>query len=177
MFAGHKNAYKLANVQVHPRFMRPGHWIYLQVRVTKKRPKLSKDKMFTRGALIGTFKGPATDNAEIAISTTTPVKGRYVIIQMENQKNYLALLDIKVTDVGCQKKSSKGVDYSGEAEVTVGRRLCKVWGALGNGASAAKADTQAGHNSCRNPSSSDGGVWCYTVDPKVRWEYCAVPYC
>jgi hypothetical protein len=133
--------------------------------------------MFKGGGLIGTFKGPATDDAEIAISTTSPKKGRYVIVQMENQKNYLALLDIKVTDVGCQKKSSKGVDYLGEAEVTVGGRLCKMWGDLNQGKLGAKADTEAGHNSCRNPSSSGGGVWCYTVDPKVRWEYCAVPFC
>ena len=70
----------------------------LQVRVTKKRPRVKSSKMFKGGALIGTFKGPATDNAEIAIPTNrTPKKGRYVIVQMENHKNYLSLLDIKVT--------------------------------------------------------------------------------
>ena len=31
------------------------------------------------------------------------------------------------------------------------------------------------HNYCRNPDSEDGGVWCYTTDPKVKWEYCDVP--
>ena len=31
------------------------------------------------------------------------------------------------------------------------------------------------HNYCRNPDSEDGGVWCYTTDPDVKWEYCDVP--
>ena len=28
------------------------------------------------------------------------------------------------------------------------------------------------HNYCRNPDSEDGGVWCYTTDPNVKWEFC-----
>ena len=31
--------------------------------------------------------------------------------------------------------------------------------------------------SCRNPSGWSGGVWCYTLDPAVRWEVCDVPLC
>ena len=32
------------------------------------------------------------------------------------------------------------------------------------------------HNYCRNLDGV-GGVWCYTVDAQVVWEYCYVPYC
>ena len=28
------------------------------------------------------------------------------------------------------------------------------------------------HNFCRNPDNLTGGVWCYTTNPKVRWELC-----
>ena len=28
------------------------------------------------------------------------------------------------------------------------------------------------HNYCRNPDGESGGIWCYTTDPKKRWEYC-----
>jgi len=32
-------------------------------------------------------------------------------------------------------------------------------------------------NYCRNPDFSDGGLWCYTTNPDVRWEYCDVTLC
>ena len=28
------------------------------------------------------------------------------------------------------------------------------------------------HNYCRNPDNEPLGIWCYTTDPKSRWEYC-----
>jgi hypothetical protein len=31
-------------------------------------------------------------------------------------------------------------------------------------------------NNCRNPDGS-GKPWCYTMDPKKRWEYCDIPMC
>ena len=36
----------------------------------------------------------------------------------------------------------------------------------------------AAENYCRNPDPSwSRGVWCYTIDPDVRWEDCDVPIC
>jgi len=32
-------------------------------------------------------------------------------------------------------------------------------------------------NYCRNPDVAYVGVWCYTMDPAVRWEDCDVPLC
>ena len=31
------------------------------------------------------------------------------------------------------------------------------------------------HNKCRNPNNDEGAPWCYTTNPKVRWQYCAIP--
>lgn len=28
------------------------------------------------------------------------------------------------------------------------------------------------HNFCRNPDNDFRGHWCYTINPRVRWEYC-----
>lgn len=32
------------------------------------------------------------------------------------------------------------------------------------------------HNYCRNPDN-EPGLWCYTTDPKKRWDFCPVPVC
>ena len=33
-------------------------------------------------------------------------------------------------------------------------------------------------NYCRNPDKEFmNGVWCYTIDPSLRWELCDVPLC
>ena len=31
------------------------------------------------------------------------------------------------------------------------------------------------HNNCRNPGNSKTAAWCYTDDPKMRWDYCMKP--
>merc|ERR1719213_985813 len=34
------------------------------------------------------------------------------------------------------------------------------------------------HNYCRNPDVESKGVWCYTTDSDVRWEFCSqIPDC
>uniref|UniRef100_A0A673A9T4 receptor protein-tyrosine kinase n=1 Tax=Sphaeramia orbicularis TaxID=375764 RepID=A0A673A9T4_9TELE len=32
-------------------------------------------------------------------------------------------------------------------------------------------------NFCRNPGGISDKPWCYTLNPNIRWEYCAVPQC
>lgn len=33
------------------------------------------------------------------------------------------------------------------------------------------------HNFCRNPGGLNNRPWCFTTNPNIRWEYCAVPQC
>ena len=33
------------------------------------------------------------------------------------------------------------------------------------------------NNYCRNPDLGSGGPWCYTTDPSIRWQYCAIEPC
>ncbi|KAL9962082.1 hypothetical protein ACROYT_G031152 [Oculina patagonica] len=75
-----------------------------------------------------------------------------------------------------------GVGYRGNVNITRSNRTCQAW---------AKqcphrhwriprdvVDGQDDSNMCRNlDSSAPDGTWCYTTDPKVRWEYCDVPRC
>ena len=77
--------------------------------------------------------------------------------------------------IGCQKRSTSGRDYGGEANTTVGGITCQKW-----------SDSQphnhpftdvGDHNFCRNPNGAPGGVWCLTTDPRVVWQKCSVPLC
>ena len=77
----------------------------------------------------------------------------------------------------CQTLSvpEPGSDYVGDVSVSVSGRKCLNWldqyphkhdfGFMGN------------HNSCRNThfdrDEAPQGVWCYTTDPNVRWEFCS----
>ena len=33
------------------------------------------------------------------------------------------------------------------------------------------------HNYCRNPDNDPNGPWCYTTDPRNRYDYCNVKHC
>lgn len=33
------------------------------------------------------------------------------------------------------------------------------------------------HNYCRNPGGLELKPWCYTMDPKVRWQFCDIKQC
>ena len=75
-----------------------------------------------------------------------------------------------------------GVGYRGNVNTTQTGRTCQAWSSecphRHGRIPADVADGQNDSNMCRNPdSSAPGGPWCYTTDPKVRWEYCNVSRC
>jgi len=41
----------------------------------------------------------------------------------------------------------------------------------------ADGSVSAANNYCRNPDDDPIGLWCYTTNPSVRWEYCDIPIC
>jgi len=77
-------------------------------------------------------------------------------------------------------KGKKCEDYRGTKSVTKSGRKCQLW------------DSQTPHkhnrniqrypkaglvfNHCRNPDG-EPWAWCYTTDPKKRWETCDIPKC
>ena len=79
----------------------------------------------------------------------------------------------------CLKESENciptdGTVYTGNTNTTAEGRTCQMWSVntphnhslMGIGE----------HNYCRSPNG-DEQVWCFTKDPKKRWEYCNVPAC
>ena len=39
------------------------------------------------------------------------------------------------------------------------------------------ASLSAAENYCRQPSSKPHKPWCYTTNPKIKWDYCDIPTC
>ena len=69
--------------------------------------------------------------------------------------------------------SKPGSDYKGNVSVTVSGTTCQSW----NSDYPHKHSFQSNgnHNFCRNYQDhikSPKGVWCFTMDPKIRYEYC-----
>ena len=75
-----------------------------------------------------------------------------------------------------------GVGYRGKVNITRSGRSCQRWISQCPHRHLRipedVVDGQNDSNMCRNPdASAPGGPWCYTTDPKVRWEYCNISRC
>ena len=73
-------------------------------------------------------------------------------------------------------------DYRGEVAVTISGYECMNWLEQSphkhSRTEANYPNTGLGdHNYCRNPDNEPDGAWCYTTNPKQRWDYCPVPKC
>jgi len=86
---------------------------------------------------------------------------------------------------GC-RQTQAGREYTGSVSQTVSGRQCQRWSSNSphvlnsdyTDDKFAEGSRAAAANYCRNPDASfDAGVWCYTLDPNVRWERCNVPLC
>jgi hypothetical protein len=83
------------------------------------------------------------------------------------------------------KKDELGQGYRGETAVTKSGLQCQAWtsqtphghGQAKNAANFPEGNLADAKNFCRNPDSEPFGPWCYTTDPKKRWEYCSVNLC
>ncbi|KAM7368395.1 hypothetical protein PAMP_014617 [Pampus punctatissimus] len=73
-----------------------------------------------------------------------------------------------------------GVSYRGITSETISGKKCQAWSAMTPHShkktpeNYPEADLK--RNLCRNPDG-DRAPWCYTMDPKVRWEYCNLEKC
>ncbi|KAM3851556.1 plasminogen [Vipera latastei] len=74
-----------------------------------------------------------------------------------------------------------GVDYRGTESKTQNGVLCQKW--TENSPHRPKytpflyPNASLDENYCRNPDRDVKGPWCYTTDPKTRFDYCNIPEC
>ena len=76
-------------------------------------------------------------------------------------------------DEGCvPPKANK---YSGKANTTLSGWACQVWNAVTP--PEPRYTHVGGHNYCREPVGSLSYAWCFSTDPKKRYEDCGVSPC
>ena len=67
--------------------------------------------------------------------------------------------------------------YRGCSSITISGRTCQKWSVQSPHSHTRTATNYPSkglgdHNYCRNPDEEPGGIWCYTTDLSLRWEYC-----
>ncbi|XP_073204310.1 prothrombin isoform X1 [Lepidochelys kempii] len=96
----------------------------------------------------------------------------------ESQRNLRTVLDECLTG-NCVAGS--GQNYRGTVSVTKSGIECQFWTSKFPHRPEFNTTTHPNanltKNYCRNPDDNPNGPWCYTRDPAVRREECAVPVC
>ncbi|XP_071948893.1 uncharacterized protein [Antedon mediterranea] len=75
-------------------------------------------------------------------------------------------------------KIENAVDYRGAANTTISGKACQSWTSQTPHKHTRRQDRYpdsgvGDHNLCRNPDK-ESSAWCYTTDPKTRWEVCDI---
>jgi len=82
----------------------------------------------------------------------------------------------KVSNCDESIKGDNGEGYLGCQEETVGGLPCQKWAAQNPHSHPFHPqvfmDKNLNHNYCRNPNGKRT-IWCFTTDPKKRWDYCS----
>ena len=108
---------------------------------------------------------------------TDPNDSSYYANYDYNESEYNDFASDKPEHYDCQTLSlaEPGSDYVGDISVTVSGRKCQNW--LDQYPHQHEFNDIGNHNSCRNlhfdKADAPQGVWCYTTDPNVRWEFCS----
>ena len=100
------------------------------------------------------------------------ISGRRVFLKSgKTQKNFSFLVVLLGQSSGQEIESTTcqgpGVKYVGTLSTSSSGQHCQDW-------NSAKGNIGEPHNFCRNPLNASPGVWCYTTNYYVRWEYCEV---
>ncbi|KAH0518335.1 Hepatocyte growth factor [Microtus ochrogaster] len=75
----------------------------------------------------------------------------------------------------------KGSSYKGTVSITKSGIKCQPWSSMipheHSFLPSSYRDKDLQENYCRNPRGEEGGPWCFTSNPEVRYEVCDIPQC
>ncbi|KAM6984691.1 muscle, skeletal receptor tyrosine-protein kinase [Aplochiton taeniatus] len=94
---------------------------------------------------------------------------------------HLPFLDIQKDQVTTTCYNDQGRFYQGHLNTTSSGTPCQAWNQQTPHHHRLSVEVvpelRDSENHCRNPGGASDKPWCYTSNPSVRWEYCAVPRC
>uniref|UniRef100_A0A4W6C2Z2 receptor protein-tyrosine kinase n=1 Tax=Lates calcarifer TaxID=8187 RepID=A0A4W6C2Z2_LATCA len=94
---------------------------------------------------------------------------------------HVPFVDIKKDQVTTTCYNDRGRFYQGSANVTRSGIPCQPWSQQVPHQHRLSVDVipelKNSDNHCRNPGGISDKPWCYTSNPNIRWEYCAVRQC
>ncbi|XP_070706674.1 muscle, skeletal receptor tyrosine-protein kinase isoform X2 [Pempheris klunzingeri] len=94
---------------------------------------------------------------------------------------HVPFVDIKKDQITTTCYSDRGRFYQGGVNVTRSGIPCQAWSQQVPQQHRLSVDVipelKNSDNYCRNPGGISDKPWCYTSNPNIRWEYCAVPQC
>ncbi|XP_005474764.1 muscle, skeletal receptor tyrosine-protein kinase isoform X4 [Oreochromis niloticus] len=94
---------------------------------------------------------------------------------------YVPFADIKKDLITRTCYNDRGYFYQGSVNVTRSGIPCQPWNQQVPHQHHLSVDVipelKNSGNHCRNPGGISDKPWCYTLNPNIRWEYCAVPQC
>ncbi|XP_034997259.1 muscle, skeletal receptor tyrosine-protein kinase [Hippoglossus stenolepis] len=94
---------------------------------------------------------------------------------------HVPFLDLKRDHITTTCYNDRGRFYQGSVNVTRSGIPCQPWSQQVPHQHRLSVDVipelRSADNHCRNPGGISDKPWCYTSNPNIRWEYCAVLHC
>ncbi|KAG0410583.1 hypothetical protein HPB47_012298 [Ixodes persulcatus] len=98
-----------------------------------------------------------------------------------NECSHAHLTDFKEDEVTVNCIKGRGRFYRGTVNVTKSGIPCQRWEVQEphhhNRPPMVFPEVLNSDNYCRNAGSEEPMPWCYTTDPRKRWEHCSIPQC
>lgn len=113
-------------------------------------------------------------------------KEQQCVLMAENSKSSplfrmtdVVLLEKRMYLLEC--RTGNGKNYRGTVSKTKTGTTCQKWSDTSphvpKYSPASHPSAGLEENYCRNPDNDEKGPWCYTTDPKLRFDYCSIHEC